>query len=155
MMGKAETAFPVTYAGGSLPLRHDKVTAKLRRRGHHIYAARTPHCGACEKITAISCGSEVRRRFGAAVLGVVPWMQLDKAEKDYVGVTWNEDARKMEVLFKLSSREYRDFLAALEAPPARKQSTPTRCRWWLPLRHHSLGPSLQIEDFLHHGEAFA
>ena len=48
------------------------------------------------------------------MLGVVPWMQLDKAEKDYVGVTWNDGARKMEVLFKLSSSEYGDFLSALE-----------------------------------------
>jgi hypothetical protein len=120
MVGKAETAFPVTYAGGSLPLRHDKVTAKFNggaitftQHGHRISVP-------VENITAISCGSEVRRRFGAAVLGVVPWMQLDKAEKDYVGVTWNEDARKMEVLFKLSSREYRDFLSALEASTGKK-----------------------------------
>ena len=113
-------AFPVTYAGGNLPLRHDKVTARFDN-GAIVFVQHGQRIAVpVENITAISCGSEVRRRFGAAVLGVVPWMQLDKSETDYVGVTWKNDAREVEVLFKLGSREYRDFLSALEASTGKK-----------------------------------
>ncbi len=121
---QAAETFPVTYAGGNLPLKHDKVTASfdngelvLVQHGQRIAVP-------AGNVTAISCGRDIRRRFGAAVLGVVPWMQLDKAETNYVGVTWKDDTGEVEALFKLGSREYRDFLGALEASTGKKAVDP-------------------------------
>ena len=63
-----------------------------------------------KSIAAVTCGTDVRRRFGASVLSVVPLMHLDKSETYYVGITLNNG----ELVFKMSNSEYRDFLAGLE-----------------------------------------
>ena len=61
------------------------------------------------RITAISYGSDVRR--GITLL---------KSETGYVGVAWSDDTRKHEVLFRLGSREYHEFVPALEALTGKK-----------------------------------
>jgi len=106
---KAPTAYPATYAGGSLPLDHNKVRAELGKdevifmqRGQRISVP-------LKSITAISCGSESHRRFGVAVLG--------EAETYYIGVAWSgpdHNTGGAQALLKLSRGEYRGFLAALE-----------------------------------------
>ena len=123
---QAETVFPATYAGGSLPLRQEKVTATLDNGAIVLAQHGRRIAMPIESITAISRGSEVRRRFGATVLGVVPWMQWDKAEANYVGVTWKEDTREMEMILKLSSRDYQDFLSVLEASTGKKALDPRK-----------------------------
>jgi len=114
---KAAIEYPATYAGGSLPLDHHKVHAELGKdevvfmqRGRRIAVP-------VKSITEISCGTEVRRRLGAAVLGVVPLMHLGESEERYIGVAWTSaggNAARAQVLLKLSRAEYRDFLAALQ-----------------------------------------
>ena len=105
----ATGAYPVTYEGGSLPLSHRKATARFDggavvfvQHGQRLVVP-------VENITALSCGSDVHRR-----------MKLAKTEKDYVGMTWTNDNREAEALFKLSGREYRDFLKALETSTGKK-----------------------------------
>jgi len=77
-------------------------------------------------ITEISCGSQIRRRLGAAVLDALPRLHLGEAETHYVGVTWADDSRagtaeaKTEVLFRLNSVGYRQFLASLERTTGKK-----------------------------------
>ena len=113
----AVTDYPATYAGGSLPLDHNKVHAALGKdevifmqRGRRIAVP-------VKNITAISCGTEVRRRLGAAVLDEVPLMHLGESQDRYVVVAWTAaggNSARAQVLLKLNRGEYRDFLAALE-----------------------------------------
>src|ERR1017187_4136936 len=88
-------------------------------------------------IREISCGTSVRRRFGAAVLRLVPLVDLDKVEDRYVAVTWTDSTRKAdrEILLKLNHGEYRDFVAVLERLTGKKavntNQTPTAVRYGL------------------------
>jgi hypothetical protein len=120
---KTGISFPARYEGGTLPLDQHKITATVAEdemvflHGHQRFAI------PLKNITAISCGTDTRRRFGAVVLGVVPGMHLDKTEDHYVGVTWTDDVRggsKIEAVLKLSNSEYRDFVAVLERLTGRK-----------------------------------
>ena len=106
---KAGAAFPVTYAGGSLSLDHDKALAALVNDEvvftQHSRRVAVP----VKNITDISCGTDVRRRFGATVLG--------PTEDHYIGVAWTGaegTPEKAQALLKLNRAEYREFLAALE-----------------------------------------
>jgi len=114
---KAVDAYPVTYAGGNLPLNHNKVRAAIGKdeviftqHGNRIAVP-------VKNITEISCGTEVHRRLGASVLDVVPLMHLGETEYHYIGVSWTDNAistAPVQVLLKLNRSEYREFLAALE-----------------------------------------
>ncbi len=123
--GSAETkktgfTVPAWYEGGTLPLKQHKIRATLEEDELILVHGSERVSVPLKNITAASCGTDVRRRFGASVLGMVPLMHLDKAETYYVGLTWTEGAArggrtaKAEAVFKLSSGDYRDFLAALE-----------------------------------------
>jgi hypothetical protein len=126
---KTGLTVPVTYAGGTLPLSQGKIKATVEEdtvvlhRGSHKVSI------PIQSITAISSGTDVRRRFGASVLGVVPRMHLDKAETHYVGLTW----AGAEAVLKLNASEYRDFVAMLERLTGRKatdtRKTPTVVRY--------------------------
>jgi len=114
---KAATEYPATYAGGTLPLDHHKVRATLGKDEVIFMQGSRRIAVPVKNITEISCGTEVRRRLGASVLGVVPLMHLGESESRYIGVAWNGatgNTTRAQVLFKLSRGEYRDFLAALE-----------------------------------------
>jgi hypothetical protein len=114
---KAPGAYPLTYAGGSLPFGRSKVHAALvndevifTQHGQRIAVP-------AKNITEISCGTEVHRRLGASVLDVVPLMHLGEIENHYIGVGWtdaNGSTARAQVLLKLSRSEYHEFLAALE-----------------------------------------
>lgn len=109
--------YPATYAGGSLPLSHEKVHAALQndevvfmQHGRRIVVP-------AKSITGISFGTEIRRRTGASVLSVVPLMHLGESQTHYIGVAWDGasgEAPRAQVLLRMSRGEYRDFLAALE-----------------------------------------
>jgi len=116
-MAKKAAAYPLTYAGGSLPLHQSKVRAALGKNEivfmQHDRRIAVP----VKNITEISCGTEVHRRLGASMLDVVPLMHLGETENHYIGVSWtgeNGSTSRAQVLLKLSRAEYRDFLAALE-----------------------------------------
>jgi len=122
----ANADYPANYEGGSLPLRHSKVKATLgaeevilMQRGFRIAVPAI-------SITEIDCSTDVHRRMGAAVLGVVPYMHLGETENHYIGVTWmtsDETGGKTpraEVLFKLNKSEYSSFLAGLERLTGKK-----------------------------------
>jgi hypothetical protein len=123
---KAAASIPASYEGGTLPLNHSKVTARLGadevvlvQRGRRISVP-------ASSITEIACATGVHRRMGAAVLDVVPYMHLGETQKHYVGVTWVNAAGadpktpKVEVLFKLNRTEYSAFLAGLERMTGKK-----------------------------------
>jgi len=118
-------SYPVTYAGGSIHLNHHKVKASFDQ-GQIVFEQHGQRIAVpVGNITAISCGSDVHRRFGSAVLSVVPLVQLGKVEKDYIGITWTNSPEsgwpsQAEALFQLNSREYREFLSALEKVTHRK-----------------------------------
>jgi hypothetical protein len=113
--------YPLQYEGGSLPMRQNRSVKAVTATGELVFMQRGQRFVVpATSITEIACGYTVRRRFGAAVLGLVPLVDLDKVEEHYVGLTWSNDnrtgspARSQGVLFKLSGGEYREFLDALE-----------------------------------------
>lgn len=130
---------PVKYEGGSLPLEQGKAQVTISEekvvftQGQHKLAIPLEH------ITMISCNTDVRRRFGAAVLGVVPKLHLDTAEAYYVGLTWIGDSHggqppaRLEGVFRLSGGDYSEFLRTLERLTGQKavdtQRVPTVVRY--------------------------
>jgi hypothetical protein len=114
---KAAAEYPATYTGGSLPLNHNKVRAALGKDEVIFMQGGRRIAVPVKNITEISCGTEVRRRLGAAVLDVVPLMHLGESENRYIGVAWtgaSGNTARAQALLKLNRNEYRDFLAALE-----------------------------------------
>jgi hypothetical protein len=131
----------VKYEGGSLRLVHRKVTATVGNEEVVLTNSRQRISVPAKSITEIAYGNEVRRRFGAAVLDVVPFKRLGEAETHYVGVSWLDETRggekpaKSEAVFRLTNSEYRDFLAALERLTGKKavdtNQVPTTVRYGL------------------------
>ncbi|HEY1205804.1 MAG: hypothetical protein ABSH46_12445 [Bryobacteraceae bacterium] len=138
LAGEAKTArnsYPVTYEGGNLPLGHKRVKASFG--SDEVVLAQHRHRIAVpvRDITEISCGSQVHRRLGAAVLNALPRLHLGEAETHYVGVTWADRATTTAVLFRVNSGEYRQFLASLERTTGKKavdtSQVPTAVRYSL------------------------
>lgn len=137
----SDSAYPVKYEGGTLRLEHRKVTATFGNERVVIKAGRQRISVPAASITEIACGSGVRRRFGAAVLDVVPFTHLGEAETYYVGVSWvdgtqtGEKSAKTEAVFRLNGSEYHEFLAALERLTGKKavdtNQVPTVVRYGL------------------------
>jgi hypothetical protein len=119
-------ALPMRYEGGTLPLGQGKTQATISEnkvvftQGHRKLAI------PLQNITTISCNTDIRRRFGAPVLGAVPRLHLDMAEVYYVGLTWTgnnhdgEPAARIDGVFKLSASEYYNFLTTLERLTGKK-----------------------------------
>ena len=111
---------PMKYEGGTLPLGQGRTRVTFSddkvvfTQGHRKLAI------PLEDITTISCNTDVRRRFGASLVGRVPGLHLDTAEDYYVGLSWAgnshgaEPESRAEGVFKLSSSDYSNFLATLE-----------------------------------------
>ena len=120
---QAGTAYPVQYQGGSLPLRQNHgVNAVVANQEVVFVQHGQRFVVPVESINEISCAADVRRRFGAAVLRLVPLVDLDKVESDYVSVKWTDNTRSADrtVLLKLNHGEYGDFVAALEKLTGKK-----------------------------------
>jgi hypothetical protein len=137
----SDSAYAVNYEGGTLRLEHRKVTATLGDDLVVIKAGRRKISVPARSITEIAYGSGVRRRFGAAVLDVVPFTHLGEAETFYVGVSWIDETQtgekggKTEAVFRLNGSEYHEFLAALERLTGKKavdtNQVPTVVRYGL------------------------
>jgi hypothetical protein len=136
-LSKPETTnYPATYAGGSLPLSHNKVRATLGKDEVIFIQGGSRIAVPVKNITEISCGTEVRHRLGAAVLDAVPMMHLGESETHYIGVAWSNasgTAARAQVLLKLNRSQHRDFLAALEQSTGIKavdtNQVPTKVRY--------------------------
>jgi hypothetical protein len=103
------------YEGGTVPMSPGKVKATVAENEVVFQHGARRLVVPMENITAVTCNTDVRRRFGASVLGIVPLMHLDKAETYYVGLTWTADrSSKAEMVLRLTSSEYHEFLAAIE-----------------------------------------
>lgn len=114
---KPVDAYPVTYAGGNLPLNHNKVRAAIGKDEVIFMQHGNRIAVPVKNITEISCGTQTHRRMGASVLDVVPLMHLGETENHYIGVSWTDATgsnARVQILLKLNRGEYRDFLAALE-----------------------------------------
>jgi hypothetical protein len=134
---KARNTYPVTYEGGSLPLSHNRITASIE--SDEVVLAQHRHRIAVpvRDIMEISCGSQVHRRLGAAVLNVIPGLRLGDAETHYIGVTWTGGSRDgaTQVLFRVNGSDYRELLASLERMTGKKAvdttQVPTAVRYSL------------------------
>jgi hypothetical protein len=127
---------PVKYEGGTLPMSQGRIKATVDEDEVALLHGNRKLAIPAQNITAVTCGTELHRRFGASVLGMVPGMHLDKTESHYIGLSWTgEKAEKTEVVLKLTTGEYRDFLAALERLTGRKAvdtgKVPTTVRYEL------------------------
>lgn len=118
--------YPASYEGGTLPFDHSKVKATLGADEVILVQHGRRVAVPASSITEIACATDVHRRFGAAVLGVVPYMHLGASESHYIGVSWQDAAAtgtkapKVEVLFKLNKTEYSAFLSGLERLTGKK-----------------------------------
>ena len=137
---KTGLTVPVKYEGGTLALSQGRIKATVAEDEVTLLHGSQKLAIPLQNITAVTCGIEVHRRFGAPVLGMVPRMHLEKTELHYIGLTWTDDnagdkAAKIEAVLKLTSGEYRDFLAALERLTGRKAvntgKVPTTVRYEL------------------------
>lgn len=110
------------YEGGNLALNQGKAKMTISENDVVFFHGNRTVSVPFKNITAISCSTDSRRRFGASVLGVVPMMHLGKAEEHFIGLTWTgeEQGPKNEAVLKLSGGEYRQLLAALEGRTGRK-----------------------------------
>jgi hypothetical protein len=109
------SAYPATYEGGTVPLSHNKVKATLGGDKVIFEQGRRRIAVPAKDIVRITCGNNIRRRFGAVVLDVVPLVRLGEAESLYIGLTWTDgSAAKVEALFRFTRGDYQAFLAALE-----------------------------------------
>ena len=106
---KAPAEYPVTYAGGSLPLSHNKIRAALGQDEVVLIQHDRRISIPAKSITEISCGAEAHRHLMSLV-------HLGESQDYYIGVAWSgqADAMPAQVLLKLSRGEYREFLSALE-----------------------------------------
>jgi hypothetical protein len=120
------TSLPMRYEGGTLPLGQGKTHAAISEDRLVFTQGNRKLAIPLRNITTIACNTDVRRRFGAPVLGAVPRLHLDTSETYYVGLTWITGARegqpamKWEGIFKLSGSEYNKFLATLERLTGKK-----------------------------------
>ena len=123
---KVRNTYPVTYEGGSLPLSHNRIKASLGSDEVVLAQHRRRIAVPGRDIVEISCGSQVHRRLGAAVLNAIPRLHLGEAETHYIGVAWADGSRdgsaaaKTEVLFRVNGSDYRQLLASLERMTGKK-----------------------------------
>ncbi len=102
-----KTEYPATYAGGTVALNHQKIHATLAQNEVVFMQSGRRISVPLKNITEISCGTELRPRMGATVLG--------ESETYYVGVSWTgAQSTPAQVVLKMSRSQYRGFLAALE-----------------------------------------
>ncbi len=135
----ANAAYALKYAGGTLPLKANSAVKMVIANSNVIVVQGGQYFVVpSQNITGIACGTDIRRRFGASVLGIVPLVDLDKAEDYYIGVTWADGSgvgsgKTTEVLFKLSRGDYYRFLPALETATGVKavdtKNTPRSVRY--------------------------
>lgn len=116
----ARSTYPAAYEGGTLPLSHNKVKATLDGDRVVFEQGKTRIAVPAKDIVRISCGNNIRRRFGAVVLDVVPLVRLGESETLYIGLTWTEGSAAKEALFRFTRGDYQEFLAALERLSGRK-----------------------------------
>jgi hypothetical protein len=131
-------AYPVQYQGGSLPFKQNHAVSAVLANTEIVFIQHGQRFVVpVPDISEVSCGTNVHRRFGAAVLRLVPLVDLDKVEDRYVAVTWTDSSRKAdrEILLKLNQGEYRNFVAVLERLTGKKavntNRTPTAVRYGL------------------------
>lgn len=114
---KTPADYPAVYAGGSLPLNHQKVRAALGKDEVVFMQGDSRIAVPASSIKEISFGTGVRRRLGASVLDVVPLMHLGESETHYIGVAWTSpsgNTARTQVLLRMGRGEYREFVSALE-----------------------------------------
>jgi hypothetical protein len=138
---KADFTVPVRYEGGTLSFDQGRLKAAIADDELVLTRGDQKVSIPIKNITAVTCGTDVRRRFGAVVLGVVPGMHLDTAEQHYIGLTWDNNthdrdkATKAEAVLSVGNGEYGDFLAALERLTGKKaintRKVPTVVRYEL------------------------
>ena len=118
--GANVTTLPLKYEGGTLSLGQGKTLVTISESKMVFTQGRYRLAIPLQNITMISCNTDVRRRFGAPVLGAVPRLHLDLAETHYVGLTWigddhdGEPGARVEGVFRVSAADYDDFLRTLE-----------------------------------------
>src|ERR1700693_5913075 len=85
--------YPLQYQGGSLPLRQNQSVKAVFATGQLVFMQHGQRFAVpATSITEIAYGTDVRRRFGAVILGLVPLVDLDKVEENYVSLTWTTEA---------------------------------------------------------------
>ena len=129
----AAANYPASYEGGTLGFDHSKVRATLGADQVILMQHGRRVAVPASSITGIDCATGVHRRFGAAVLGAVPYMHLGATQNHYVAVSWKNagtaaQTPQVEAMFKLNKSEYGAFLSGLERLTGRKALDTNRTR---------------------------
>jgi hypothetical protein len=135
---KTDFTVPVKYEGGTLPLSQGKTRATISADGVVLSHRNQTFSIPIQNITRISCSTQVRRRSGATVLGVVPRLHLDTTEEHFIGLTLEADHQqtsRIEAVLKMNGGQYREFLTTLERLTGRRavntSKTPTVVQYGL------------------------
>ena len=133
------TAFPAHYEGGSAALKQNHTVKAVVAGDALVFVQHGRRISVpVQSIDQISCATDVRRRFGATVLGLVPLVDLDKVETHYVALAWRDNSEpgaNHEMVFKLSAGDSRDFVSTLERLTGKRavdtKETPSVVRYGL------------------------
>jgi hypothetical protein len=105
----ADNSYKVTYDGGSIPDIKAGTGLKLYIESNQLRLARNKTdviTIPVSSVTEISYGQDVHRRVGTAIglavisLGIGALMLLSKSKKHYIGLTWDDGARRAERRFR-------------------------------------------------------
>lgn len=118
--GDSGTSYALQYEGGTAGLKQHRTVKAVVTGSEVVFVQHGRQVSVpVRDISEISCATNTRRRTGAAVLGRIPLVELDKSRTHYVGITVADSSagganRSGEFVFKLNRGDYRGFLASLE-----------------------------------------
>jgi hypothetical protein len=124
----SEAGYRVLYDGGSVPVKAGAVaflyigTDTIRLAQKSEVLATIP----AASVTEISYGQDVHRRVGTAIglavfsLGIGALMLLSKSKKHFVGITWQDGAKKGGFVMQCDKSDYRGVLMGLEGITGKK-----------------------------------
>jgi hypothetical protein len=117
------TAFRVSYAGGTVPGLEARSDARLdltKAESLTFVSKQTSIQVPYRKINTIEYGQTVSRRYAEAIL-ISPFLLLAKSRKHFVTVGYvDKDDRQQALVVRVGKGEIRSLLASLEARSGRR-----------------------------------
>ncbi len=130
-----ENGYKIGYDGGSIPGAKAGAEMKLLLDGPNVRIMQGKNEIAvipAATITEISYGQDVHRRVGAAIglavfsLGLGALLALSKSKKHFIGLTWDDGAKRADSRSRLTRTITAAFWRGSKASRVRKQSTRMR-----------------------------
>lgn len=114
-------SYALRYEGGNAELKQHRTVKVTVTRDEVVFVQHGKQVAVpVGDISGISCATNTHRRAGAAVLGRIPLVELDKRQTRYVGITLADggvpgaNRSSGELVFRMNRGEYRSFLTSLQ-----------------------------------------